>query len=133
MHTEKHGTYTPVTFLLSNFIISFLTEMIVSVALVVILLWYLVPQQQAIAASSMNVIATGGSAGTINLKRSIENNINNTNNNNFVSYQNRAFGIVMQYLSPWQKIDEESQGEGENRHIVGGSRSLLDQASSDNP
>jgi hypothetical protein len=134
MHTEKHGTYTPVTFLLSNFIISFLTEMIVSVALVVILLWYLVPQQQAIAASSMNVIATGGSAGTINLKPSIENNINNNNNNNnFVSYQNRAFGIVMQYLSAWQKIDEESQGEGENRHIVGGSRSLLDQASSDNP
>src|SRR5918911_1418127 len=99
MHTKKHGTYTPVTFLLSNFIISFLTEMIVSVALLVILLWYLVPQQQAIADSSMNVIATSGSAGTINLKPSIENNINN---NNFVSYQNRAFGIVMQYLSPWQ-------------------------------
>ena len=131
MHTEKHGTYTPVTFLLSNFIISFLTEMIVSVALVVILLWYLVPQQQAIADSSMNVIATGGSAGTINLKPSIENNINN-NNNNFVSYQNRAFGIVMQYLSPWQKIDGESQGEGEERR-TGGSRSLPDQASSDDP
>jgi len=110
--------------------ISLLTEMIVSVSLAVILLWYLIPQQQATAASSTNVIATSGSTGTINLKPYIENNINN--NNNFVSYQNRAFGIVMQYLSPWQKIDEESQGEGEDRHI-GGSRSLPDQASSDDP
>ena len=133
MHTEKHGTYTHITFLLSNFMISFLTEMIVSVSLAVILLWYLIPQQQVTAASSMNVIATSGSTGTINLKPSIENNINNNNNNNnFVSYQNRAFGIVMQYLSPWQKIDEESHGEGEDRHI-GGSRSLPDQASSDDP
>ena len=130
MHTEKHGTYTPITFLPSNFMISFLTEMIVSVSLAVILLWYPIPQQQAIGANSMNVIATSGTTGTINLKPSIENNINN--NNNFVSYQNRAFGIVMQYLSPWQKIDEEIQGEGEERHI-GGSRSLPDQASSDEP
>ena len=132
MHTEKHGIYTPITFLLSNFIISFLTEMIVSVSLAAILPWYLVPQQQAIAASSMNVIATSSSTGTINLKPSIENNINNNNNNNFVSYQNRAFGIIMQYLSPWQKIDGESQGEGEERRI-GGSRSLPDQASSNDP
>jgi hypothetical protein len=130
MHTEKHGTYTPITFLLSNFMISLLTEMIVSVSLAVILLWYLIPQQQATAASSTNVIATSGSTGTINLKPYIENKINN--NNNFVSYQNRAFGIVMQYLSPWQKIDEKSQGEGEDRHI-GGSISLPDQASSDDP
>jgi hypothetical protein len=130
MHTEKHGTYTPITFLPSNFMISFLTEMIVSVSLAVILLWYPIPQQRAIGANSMNVIATSGTTGTINLKPSIENNINN--NNNFVSYQNRAFGIVMQYLSPWQKIGEESQGEGEERHI-GGSRSLPDQASSDEP
>jgi hypothetical protein len=130
MHTEKHDTYTPITFLLSNFMISFLTEMIVSVSLAVILLWYLVPQQQAIAANNMNVIATNGSTGTINLKPSIDSKINN--NNNFVSYQNRAFGIVMQYLSPWQKIDEESQGEGEDRRI-GDSRSLPDQVSSDEP
>jgi hypothetical protein len=130
MHTGKQSIYTFITFLLSNFMISFLTEMIVSMSLAVILLWYLVPQQ-AIAASSMNVIATSGSTGTINLKPSIKNNINN--NNNFVSYQNRAFGIVMQYPSPWQKIDGESQVEGQDRHIVGGSKSLPDQVSSDDP
>jgi hypothetical protein len=128
MHTKKHGTYTPITFSLANFMISFLTEMIVSVLLAVILLWYLIPQQQAIAANNMNVIITSGTTGTINLKPSIESNVNN--NNNFVSYQNRAFGIVIQYLSTWQKINEESQVERDERHM-GGSRSLPDQASSD--
>jgi hypothetical protein len=102
--------------------------MIVSVLLAVILLWYLIPQQQAIAANSMNVIITSGNTGTINLKPSIGSN----NNNNFLSYQNRAFGIVIQFLSTWQKIDVESQGEGEVRHISI-SRSLPDQASSDDP
>ena len=130
MHTKKHGTYTYISFLLANFMVSFLTEMVVSVSLAVILLWYFIPQQQAIAANSMNVITASATTSTINLKPSIKSNINN---NNFVSYQNGAFGIVIQYLSTWQKIDEESQGEGENRHIVGGSRSLLDQASSDDP
>jgi hypothetical protein len=130
MHTGKQSTCTPITFLLSNFMISFITKMIVSISLAIILVWYLVPQQQAIAASSMNVIATSDSTDTINLKPSIENNINN--NNNFVSFQDRAFGIVMQYPSLWQKIDGESQGEGEVRHI-GGSKSLPDQASSDDP
>jgi hypothetical protein len=94
-----------------------LTEMIASVSLAVILLWYPIPQQQAIAANNMNVIITGGKI---------------NNNNNFVSYQNRAFGIVIQFLSTWQKIEEESRGEGEERHM-GGSRSLPDQVSSDEP
>lgn len=104
--------------------------MIASVSLSVILLWYPVPQQQAIAANNMNVIITGGTTGTINLKPSIDSKINN--NNNFVSYQNRAFGIVIQFLSTWQKIEEQSQREGEERHI-GGSRSLPDQVSYDEP
>jgi hypothetical protein len=130
MRTEEHGTHTPITFLLPNFKISFLIEMIVSVSLAVILLSYLIPQQQAIAANNMNGIITSSTTGTINLKQSIDSKINN--NNNFASYQNRAFGIVIQFISTWQKIDDESQRQGDERNI-GGIRSLPDQVSSDEP
>jgi hypothetical protein len=101
-------------------------------------LLYIIPQQQeqqAIADSSTKISTISGNTDQNNLKLSI--NINN--NSNFLSYQNRAFGIAIQYLPTWQKVDEESQekGKGEvgKEHHIGGNSmlSLPDQASSDEP
>jgi hypothetical protein len=72
--------------------------MIISISLAVMALWYIIPQQQeqqAIADSGTKITTVSGNTDQNNLKPSI--NINN-NNNNFLSYQNRAFGIAIQYL-----------------------------------
>ena len=100
-------------------------------------LLYIIPQQQAIADSSTKITTISSNTDQNNLKLSI--NIDNNNHSNFLSYQNKAFGIAIQYPSTWQKVDEESHEKGkeeaEKQYHVGGNSmlSLPDEASSDEP
>ena len=100
-------------------------------------LLYIIPQQQAIADSSTKITTISSNTDQNNLKLSI--NIDNNNHSNFLSYQNKAFGIAIQYPSTWQKVDEESHEKGkeeaEKQYHVGGNTmlSLPDEASSDEP
>jgi hypothetical protein len=112
--------------------------MIISTSLAIMTLLYIIPQQQeqhAIADSSTKITTINTDQN--NLKLSVNNN--NSNNSNFLSYQNKAFGIAIQYPSTWQKVDEEShekgKGEAGKEHQIGGNSmlSLPDQASADEP
>ena len=111
--------------------------MIISTSLAIMTLLYIIPQQQAIADSSTKITTISSNTDQNNLKLSI--NIDNNNHSNFLSYQNKAFGIAIQYPSTWQKVDEESHEKGkeeaEKQYHVGGNSmlSLPDEASSDEP
>jgi eukaryotic-like serine/threonine-protein kinase len=109
----KQKTNRCINFLPVNFSVVFLLALIYS-SLVVILLHILL-QQQAMA-DSMKIIKTPATDAA-NTKLLISND-------NFSSYQNRAFGITIKYPSSWEKIDEESKEREHNR-------SIPDQVSSD--
>jgi eukaryotic-like serine/threonine-protein kinase len=109
----KQKTNRCIIFLPVNFSVLFLLVMI-HTTLVVILLHILL-QQQAMA-DSRNIINT---ADPVNTKLLI------SNDNNFLGYQNRAFGIMIQYPSSWEKIEEEGK-EGEHHD-----RGIPNQVSSD--
>src|SRR5919197_5397807 len=104
-----------INFLPVNFSILFLLA-IIHTSLVVILLHILL-QQQAMA-DSMKMINTAATTDPVDTKIL-------TSNDNFLSYQNQAFGITIQYPSSWEKIEEEGK-EGEYRD-----RSISNQGSSD--
>jgi eukaryotic-like serine/threonine-protein kinase len=110
----KQKTNRCINFLPVNFSVVFLLALIYS-SLVVILLHILL-QQQAMA-DSMKIIKTPATDAA-NTKLLISND-------NFSSYQNRAFGITIKYPSSWEKIDEESKEREHNN------RSIPDQVSSD--
>ena len=105
-----------INFLPVNFSILFLLA-IIHTSLVVILLHILL-QQQAMADSVKMINAAATTTDPVDTKIL-------TSNDNFLSYQNRAFGIMIQYPSSWEKIEEEGK-EGEYRD-----RSISNQASSD--
>jgi serine/threonine-protein kinase len=112
----KQKTNMCINFLPANFSVLFLL-VIIYISLVVIML-HTLPQQQAMA-DSMKIINTAAT------------NPVNTNtkllisNDNFLSYQNHAFGIMIQYPSSWEKIEEQGK-EGEHHD-----RPTPDQASSE--
>jgi hypothetical protein len=74
------------------------------------MLLHILLQQQAMA-DSMKII-NNAATDPVNTKLLI------SNDNNFLSYQNRAFGIMIQYPSSWEKIEEEGkEGEHQDRSI----------------
>jgi hypothetical protein len=105
-----------INFLPVNFSILFLLA-IIHTSLVVILLHILL-QQQAMADSMKMINAAATTTDPVDTKIL-------TSNDNFLSYQNRTFGIMIQYPSSWEKIEEEGK-EGEYRD-----RSISNQGSSD--
>src|SRR5919198_3374337 len=104
----KQKTKRCIIFLPVNFSVLFLLVIIHTILLIMLL--HILLQQQAMA-DSMKII-NNAATDPVNTKLLI------SNDNNFLSYQNRAFGIMIQYPSSWEKIEEEGkEGEHQDRSI----------------
>jgi hypothetical protein len=103
-----------INFLLVDFSILFILVVVMHTSLVAILLHVLL-QQQAMA-YSMNIINTA-TTDPVDVKTPISNN-------DLLSYQNRALGLLMQYPSNWEKIEDGKEVERYDKNAP-------DQASSD--
>jgi hypothetical protein len=84
-----------------DFSILFILVVVIHTSLVAILLHVLL-QQQAMACS-MNIINTA-TTDPVDVKTPISNN-------DLLSYQNRALGVLMQYPSNWEKIEDGKEVE----------------------
>lgn len=104
-----------INFFLVDFSILFILIVVIHTSLVAILLHVLLQQQAT--AYSMNIINTA-TTDPVDVKTPISNN-------DLLSYQNRALGVMMQYPSNWEKIEED--GKEVERH----DKNAPDQASSD--
>jgi hypothetical protein len=107
----KQKTNRCINFLLVDFSILFILVVVIHTSLVAILLHVLL-QQQAMACS-MNTATTD----PVDVKTPISNN-------DLLSYQNRALGVLMQYPSNWEKIEDGKEVERYDKNAP-------DQASSD--
>jgi len=105
-----------INFLLADFSTLFIL-VVIHTSLVAILLHVLLQQQAT--AYSMNIINTA-TTDPVDVKTLISNS-------DFLSYQNRALGVMMQYPSNWEKIEED--GKEVERH----DKNAPDQISSDEP
>jgi hypothetical protein len=105
----------------ANFLLADFSPLLILVVIPTLLaatLLNVVLQQQA-TAYSMKIINTA-TTDPVDVKTLISNN-------DFLSYQNRALGVMMQYPSNWEKIDED--GKEVERHA----KNAPDQATSDDP
>ena len=105
----------------ANFLLADFSPLLILVVIPTLLaatLLNVVLQQQA-TAYSMKIINTA-TTDPVDVKTLISNN-------DFLSYQNRALGVMMQYPSNWEKIEED--GKEVERH----DKNAPDQASSDEP
>src|ERR687886_1655384 len=105
-----------INFLLADF--STLFILVVIHTLLVATLLHVLLQQQATAYSTK--IINTATTDPVNVKTLISNN-------DFLSYQNGALGVMMQYPSNWEKIEED--GKEVEHH----DKNAPDQASSDDP
>ena len=109
---QKSNRY--INFLPANFSVLFLL-VIIHTSLVVVMLPILLEQQAIADGAKITNIST---TSPVNAKLLISNG-------NLLSYQNRAFGIIIQYPSSWEKIEEEDKG------VEHHDSSIPDQAASD--
>ena len=105
-----------INFLLADF--STLFILVVIHTLLVAILLHVLLQQQATAYSTK--IINTATTDPVDVKTLISNN-------DFLSYQNRALGVMMQYPSNWEKIEENG------KEVEGHDKNGPDQASSDDP
>src|ERR687883_1863066 len=105
-----------INFLLADF--STLFILVVIHTLLVAILLHVLLQQQATAYSTK--IINTATTDPVDVKTLISNN-------DFLSYQNRALGVMMQYPSNWEKIEENG------KEVEGHDKNAPDQASADDP